>query len=507
LKYLCLQSLLRPNWLDCLGVNNRFLEFNMPARIVTTYEHLQYWEVKSPDALAIVNYKHKVTYARFIKDVRRFTQAVAEFGVKHGDVVLVSCADVYIHWLLLLAVENVGAVSASVVIPSQPIPEKIFERATFVFTEEAPELLPGQKIQLISQQWVGDIMGRPTPDVTSLLHPIEPHDGSRLVSSSGTTGEPKVMLLTHAFQEERIRFNMDFSGLTRQSRMLLAAPYAINPSYTRMINCLRIGAMLMTGPLPEMIRRYQPTSTWMMPVQLETLLKDIPENFPKPANLDIICAGAALSAKLRERVLARLASRITCNFRTNESGAVFTVDSQGRCLLLPGVQAQVVDDNRKPLPLGELGLLGVRSALNIDGYLDNPKANETLIHEGWFYPGDMAVMMSPRTLRVMGRQDEVLNLGGVKIPPATVEEQVMAVEGVKEVAALSDAKPDTGVARLCLAIVAHPDADKKLILKLVPDVVNVPATQLIMRIVPSLPYTDNGKLKRKALRSLFENKI
>ena len=479
----------------------------MAARIVSTYEHLQYWEVKSPEAVAMVNYKHTITYARFIKDVRRFTGAVAELGVKHGDVVLVSCADVYIHWLFLLAVENLGAVSASVVIPVQPIAPKIFERATFILSEEAPECLSGQKLQLIDQQWVADTMARPIQDITPLLYPIQAHDGSRLVSSSGTTGEPKVMLLTHAFQEERIRFNMDFSGLTRRSRMLLAAPYAINPSYTRMINCLRIGAMMMTGPLPEMIRKYQPTSTWMMPVQIETLLNDLPQDFPKPPKLDIICAGAALSAKLRERVLARLATRITCNFGTNESGALFTVDPQGRGLLLPGVQAQVVDDDYKPLPLGELGLLGVRSALNIDGYLDNPQANQTLMREGWFYPGDMAVMMSARTLRVMGRQDEVLNLGGVKIPPTVVEEQVMAVAGVQEVAALSDTKPDTGVARLCLAIVAQPDADKNLILKLVPDVVNVPATQLIMRIVPSLPYTDNGKLKRKALRSLFENKV
>jgi acyl-coenzyme A synthetase/AMP-(fatty) acid ligase len=171
------------------------------------------------------------------------------------------------------------------------------------------------------------------------------------------------------------------------------------------------------------------------------------------------------------------------------------------------VQAQVVDDDRQPLPIGQVGLLGGRSALSIEGYLDDPQADARLIHEGWFYPGDSAMMMSKNTLRVLGRHDEVLNFGGVKVPPHQVEEQVLTVEGVKEVAALSDTRPDTGVARLCLAIVPKPGARNQEILKLVPEVVNVPASQLIMQIVKSLPYTDNGKLKRQDLKSLFKDKI
>ena len=71
----------------------------------------------------------------------------------------------------------------------------------------------------------------------------------------------------------------------------------------------------------------------------------------------------------------------------------------------------------------------------VGGYRDGEPT--PAFRDGWFYPGDLGSLAPDGLLRIAGRADEVINLGGEKISPETLEEQVRLIHGVADVAAFA----------------------------------------------------------------------
>jgi acyl-CoA synthetase (AMP-forming)/AMP-acid ligase II len=97
-------------------------------------------------------------------------------------------------------------------------------------------------------------------------------------------------------------------------------------------------------------------------------------------------------------------------------------------------------------------VLRIKAEGLFEGYLDDETATAAALRDGWFYPGDLAILGEDGLLSIEGRVAEFMNLGGVKIAPPAVDEAALACPGVLEAAAFS--VPDAqGIEQPWIAVV------------------------------------------------------
>src|SRR5205085_764442 len=110
---------------------------------------------------------------------------------------------------------------------------------------------------------------------------------------------------------------------------------------------------------------------------------------------------------------------------------------------MPGVAARVVDpDTFAPVGSGKEGLLLIRGANVMEGYLGNPDATKAAIHEGWYVTGDMVKMDEDGFITITGRLARFSKIGGEMVPHQRIEEVIQAILGSSDRACVVTAVPD-----------------------------------------------------------------
>ena len=131
-------------------------------------------------------------------------------------------------------------------------------------------------------------------------------------------------------------------------------------------------------------------------------------------------------------------------------GPVTATETAGRPM--EGVELRIVDQQGQPLPPGQEGEILVRGYNLMRGYWEDPQATaQALDDEGWLHTGDLGVLDADGNLRVVGRKDEIINRGGFKIHPGTVEMVLRAHPAVKAAAVVGVPDPIYGeIAYACV---------------------------------------------------------
>src|SRR5262249_9950382 len=183
----------------------------------------------------------------------------------------------------------------------------------------------------------------------------------------------------------------------------------------------------------------------------------LPENLPKPYRLTVMLGAGPLSDDLRRQILERLATDIIYTYNTNETLMIAVIGSDGTATPRPGSEVEVVDEDDKPLPVGRSGRIRVKTDSQVDGYLEDPDATARLFRNGWFYTGDAGMVVAPRRFRVLGRVDEVLNLGGLKYLPSQIEDAIIRQAHVRD-AGVTSIQGERGGNEIGIAVVLGPTA-------------------------------------------------
>ena len=99
----------------------------------------------------------------------------------------------------------------------------------------------------------------------------------------------------------------------------------------------------------------------------------------------------------------------------------------------PGVRVRVVDDERRPLPVGELGEIAVQTPRMMQGYYHAPELTaQALDEEGWFYTGDIGYLGEDGTLRLVDRKKDLIIRGGQNVYPAEVEHYLQTHPAIRK---------------------------------------------------------------------------
>jgi acyl-CoA synthetase (AMP-forming)/AMP-acid ligase II len=165
---------------------------------------------------------------------------------------------------------------------------------------------------------------------------------------------------------------------------------------------------------------------------------------------------------------------------------------------------KIVDDQRREVPVGQVGELAHRLPSLMLGYHNAPELTAgALDPEGWYYTGDLAVRDEKGFIRVVGRKKDMVIRGGQNIYPAEIEQFLTAQEGVKNAAAIGRPHPVLGEC-LWLYVELQEGAvcSAESLMALCRARLSPSKRPDYVKIVDSLPVTASGKVKKYLLKEM-----
>jgi long-chain acyl-CoA synthetase len=280
-----------------------------------------------------------------------------------------------------------------------------------------------------------------------------------LVYTTGTTGEPKAVMLTHGNLLFVAAASRSLRGLRGDDRV-----YGVLPlSHVYGLTSVCLGS-LMSGARIDLERRYSPAAMQAALARGISVCQGVPAMYAKllehlralgeplhaPALRSIYCGGSALSPSLKREIEAAFGMPIHNGYGLTEAAPTLTQVRLGRpradCSVgeaLPGVELRIVDPDGRELPVNEPGELWARGPGIMKGYYRNAAATAaTLRPGGWLATGDIARLDVDDALHVEGRLKELIIRSGFNVYPVEVEAVLNSHPEVTQAAVVGRAVED-----------------------------------------------------------------
>jgi long-chain acyl-CoA synthetase len=466
-----------------------------------TAEWIENTALREPRRPALRDDMLALDYGELHAMVTRCTRWLREGGVQPGDRVAIGGPGLAVQMIVLLAAEAAGAVTVSFVAEGDPDAPFLFKQVRHVVAAMQQDVPPGVAFHALDDAWLQALRAALSPAQVEWTPPAwdAPH---RIVRTSGSTGASKFMVLTRGAFEYRLRLGPD-APTSPDTRLLMLAPLVVNACFTRSSTVLRQRGLVMVGGGAG-IAELAPTEVWGLPLQLRRLMGDLPAHYQAPRPVTVASAGGLVAPADRARITAVFGGRITSRFGNNEAGSVCDdLDASGRGLVSPGCEVRILDDAGREVPQGEYGRIALRTPSMAAGYLDQPVESAAVFRDGWFLSSDVGALVGPRLLHLAGRQDDLVNVGGIKVPASHLE------AGLRDQPAIADAAAvavhlDDGAITLGLAVVLAAGASTLQAEEQVAAALLVDGDVLVrLLVVSDLPRLASGKVDRQALLRLF----
>jgi len=273
--------------------------------------------------------------------------------------------------------------------------------------------------------------------------PRDPNDVVNIQYTSGTTGKPKGVLLTHRNLINNAYVVGRAINWSAADRLCLAVPmYHCFGCVMGSLACVVFGATLVmpaavfsAAAVLEAIDQERCTTIYGVPTMFIAELED--PGFPQRDMSSLrtgIMAGAPCPIELMKRVVGDMhCSEMTIAYGQTEASPVITqssttdsveerVSTVGR--VMPATEVKIIDrDSGETVAVGTQGELCTRGYLVMKGYDQDPEATARAIDpEGWLHTGDLATMREDGNFRISGRLKEMIIRGGENIYPREIEE-------------------------------------------------------------------------------------
>jgi len=358
-------------------------------------------------------------------------------------------------------------------------------------------------------------------------------DLATVIFSSGSTGDPKGVLLSHYNIGSNIEQLEQVFGLGKCDRILGILPFFHSFGFTGTLclpAALGVGVVFHPNPLDSkaigpLVKNHAVTFLLATPTFLQIYLRSCPSaDF---GSLRLVMTGA-------EKLPDRLASAFEEHFgirpmegygctECSPVVAVNTPDFRSAGLHqvgvkrgkighpLPGVSVRVVDvedpQAGTSLPLGQAGLLLVRGPNVMQGYLGRPDKTAEVLHDGWYSTGDVAALDEDGFLQITDRLNRFSKIGGEMVPHIKIEEKLHELAGVTEQTFVVAGLPDEKKGERLVVLHRLADADLQACLgKLgssdLPNLWKPRADQFFQ--VDAFPLLGTGKLDLRKVREVAQ---
>lgn len=468
----------------------------------TTAEILEEFALRDAARPALREQGVVTSYGALCAMVMQCGLQLQRLGVARGDRVAVAGPGLQLQLVLLLAAESLGAATASFQAENDPDAAFLFTQVQWVLSARPQQVPADARFVLVDEAFLR-VLGQPLAGEYPAWSPLALQEPQRISRTSGSSGSAKWMVLNRAAQEYWVRMSQTRTGGERP-RLLVLGPLVINAAFTRCSACLRQGGLLLVGEgreLPEL----DPTAVWGLPLQIERLLAEAPAGYVAPRPVGVASLGGLATPALRARAEAVFGGAISNRYGSNEAGVVCEgMDAAGVGVLGAGVDVRILDGAGRELPPGQQGIIAVRTPSMAEGYLQRPEESAAAFRDGWFVTGDVGVLLAPRRLRLLGRHDDLVNVGGVKLPAQQIESALRALPAIAD-CAVQAVHLEGGEVTLGVALVLAGGATPQQAQAQLRDAVALPR-EVVVRVLylSRLPALASGKLDRMGLLRLFQ---
>ncbi|MFE0202618.1 4-coumarate--CoA ligase family protein [Streptomyces sp. NPDC058985] len=418
-----------------------------------------------------------LTYEQVDRFHRRVAAALAEAGVRKGDVLALHSPNTVAFPLAFYAATRAGA-SVTTVHPLATAEEFAKQlgdsRARWIVTvsplldtaRRAAELAGGVQEILVCDSAAGhrsliDMLASTAPEPRIAIDPAE--DVAALPYSSGTTGTPKGVMLTHRQIATNLAQLEPLMPAAPGDRVLAVLPFFHIYGLTALMNApLRLGATVVVLPRFDLeqflaaIQNHRITGLYVAPPIVLALAKH-----PLVAEYDlsslkyVVSAAAPLDARLAAACSKRLGlppvgqaygmTELSPGTHVVPLDAMADAPPGSVGKLIAGTEMRIVSltDPGKDLPPGESGEILIRGPQIMKGYLGRPDATAALIDEdGWLHTGDVGHADSDGWLFVVDRVKELIKYKGFQVAPAELEALLLTHPGVADTAVVGTYNDD-----------------------------------------------------------------
>lgn len=499
---------------------------------LTVYQLLKCAANENAQKEAVYDLVSRRTYGQLIKDVDHLASVFYKLGIRKGDRIAVGLPNWYETVLLYFATAKLGAI----LVPFNP--QYTVDEINHIIQVSQPKLLfvtdnlNDEELELLSKHKAKVVIVRgyrSTYDMfTSLLEkeasPINEakikvsDDVYCILFTSGTTGSPKGVMITHQ--------SVVKSGLTIASELhctgddvyIIAAPlfhifgmacnlFSAVSTYCRMV----------------LVEKYVPLRMLqLMEEEKVTIQQGVPTMFLKELELDEfdnfnltslrtgIVGAAPITREQVKEIRRKFGMNLCQSYGITETGSVTMTpydDPEEKIATtlgkaIPGVELRIVDENRQELPANEVGEIAIKSFGVMKGYYKMPEETKKVLDKnGWFYTGDLGRLDEDGYLYFVGRHKELIIRGGFNIYPQEIEAVLLKHSSVGDVAVIG--LPDETLGETVCAVIQL-KADQELSKT---DVINYLSQRISTYKVPQevifidkIPITPSGKVKKKELK-------
>ncbi|XP_033728134.1 medium-chain acyl-CoA ligase ACSF2, mitochondrial-like [Pecten maximus] len=391
---------------------------------------------------------------------------------------------------------------------------------------DQPRVLLLQKSALSSLTSLSDITL--TVDEASVLLPrIQPESSAMIYTTSGSTGFPKMVEMTHmaVVNASYIAFlgtggNLSdgtcyndclfpwiggspiFNALNGNTRVFVDPPISLMERHI-----VTVWNIIMTEQCSNAI---------FFPHTVLDLIENQDEIQKLGYQLYGIATGGQLINKSLTKICGKLTEKLFVDYGSTEVGIVsFTELSPEMEIgyvgpLLPGYEVKITGENGGVLDRGSLGEINIRSRWMLKTYRNSSKLNEACFTDGgWFRTGDIGVISMEDKLFVKGKSADVIKRGGVKVVASVVEEAMMKLPEIREAVVLSvpDARLFEEVcACYVMEVFAHEIELDQICKGSLGDNVLGSSPSLFLRFV-NFPRLKNGKTDKVFLKRLVMERL
>ena len=469
---------------------------------------------RSPDRLALVSDRTTLSYRQLLAEIVAAADWLRSERVEPGARVLIPSSQGDPGFAVpYLAAHLVGAIAVPIDSRLPPSARRAIESFAM------PSLVLFDETQAHLRKVIaGAAEVRELPRYVR----IDEETIADLLFTSGSTGQPKGVALTHRNVMAATRNIVAYIGNGPSDREVVTVPLSHSFGLGRMRCAFQVGGTLVLSPglsFPALVFRHleQHAATGLacVPAGVSILLSQGEELLGRfSQSLRYMEIGSAPMAIEVKRTLARILprTRICMHYGLTEASRsaflelhndVEHLDSVGRAT--PGVQIRIADVEGVAAARGQVGSIQIKADTVMSHYWnDAERTRHAFTPDGWLQTGDLGRLDEEGYLYLAGRSDDLINVGGKKVDPLAIEAVANSFPGVAESACAATPDPEQilgEVPALWLIELAPGAVDVDELLGLMRRELEAHAVPRKVHKVVNLPKTESGKLQRAKLRA------
>jgi len=459
----------------------------MDSHVYTTVDLVKRNAHVYPDTPFVTFYDETITYQDLDLRTDTFAAWLQDNDVKKGDIVSFMMGNSPYFFYTLFGINKAGAAGGPISCWWQA-PEVEFligdstPKVLVVDPEFAPivsalkDKIPSVKKIVINSpvpmeldfphEYLPEIINKETkaPDMTD---PPSKEDVAAVLYTSGTTGRPKGVLLTHKGIMYGAQIKTKHIPVQPAEKILCVLPLfhggglcdlSFPTIYSGATIILR--SNFSVNEFWECVEKYKVNAFYIVPTMWNILLR-IPEaDSSDTRSLRLGLSGAAPIPEVQlEECEKRFHIPILEAYGATENSGGISANMESKRKAgsigtgFSGIEVNIFNEDGQPVATGETGEIVVKGDTIMKGYLNNPEATAETIKDGWLYTGDIGLMDTDGFLFIVDRKKEMIIRGGVNVYPKEIENVIAAYPAVDSVAVIPEIHDKYGqVAKACIVL-------------------------------------------------------